>query len=155
MRAWHCPSGPAATLGARPWRQPWCALPSALCPQRADSWVLGPGPDGIPVKLYGAYYSVFGPLLAALFLAVDTAGLAPLGFLGGVPHVCRRQLPPHHPHGHRLPHSCLRAGPHLVWFGFLQGRGDPFRSGCRTTPTTPRGQGDSPPEAKRPATAKA
>ncbi len=33
--------------------------------------------------------------------------------------------------------------------------GDPFRSGCRTTPTTPRGQRDSPPKAQKPATAKA
>ncbi len=31
----------------------------------------------------------------------------------------------------------------LVWFF----TGDPFRSGCRTTPTTPRGQRDSPPKA--------
>ncbi len=39
----------------------------------------------------------------------------------------------------------------LVWFF----TGDPFRSGCRTTPTTPRGQQDSPPKAQRHATTKA
>ncbi len=42
------------------------------------------------------------------------------------------------------------------WFGLVRCvPGDPFQSRCRTTPTTPRGQRDSPPKAKKPATAKA
>ncbi len=44
----------------------------------------------------------------------------------------------------------LQAFAGLVWLL----TGDPFRSGCRTTPTTHHPD-NSPPKAKRPATAKA
>lgn len=75
----RCPSGAAAALGAAAVSDAEVrAALSAAPPGRA------PGPDGIPAELYGAYSSVFVPLLAALFSAVGATGITPLGFLDGV-----------------------------------------------------------------------